>query len=52
MIKGLDLIAGIKPNAVLADRAYDADRLMDAILGAGAENGHPAKAPSQASTRL
>jgi len=37
MAKGLDLIDGIKPEAVLADRAYDADRLMDAILDAGAE---------------
>lgn len=37
MVKGLDLIDGIKPEAVLADRAYDADRLMDAILDASAE---------------
>lgn len=37
MAKALDLIDGIKPDAVLADRAYDADRLMDAILDAGAE---------------
>ncbi len=37
MAKALDLIDGIKPGAVLADRAYDADRLMDAILDAGAE---------------
>ena len=32
-----DLIAGFHPNYVMADRAYDADRLMDAILDAGAE---------------
>ena len=31
MAKALDLIYGIKPEAVLADRAYDADRLMDVI---------------------
>ena len=37
MAKGLDLVDGIKPGAVLADRAYDADRLMDAILDANAE---------------
>jgi putative transposase len=37
MVKGLDLIDGVKPEAVLADRAYDADRLMDAILDVGAE---------------
>lgn len=37
MAKALDLIDGIKLGAVLADRAYDADRLMDAILDAGAE---------------
>jgi putative transposase len=37
MARGLDLIDGIKPGAVLADRAYDADRLMDATLDAGAE---------------
>jgi putative transposase len=37
MARALDLINGIKPDAVLADRAYDADRLMDAILDVGAE---------------
>ena len=37
MVKALDLVEGIKPAAVLADRAYDADRLMDAILDTGAE---------------
>ena len=37
MAKALDLIDGIKPDAVLADRAYDADRLVDAILDAGVE---------------
>ena len=37
MAKALDLIGDIKPSAVLADRAYDADRLMDAVLDAGAE---------------
>jgi len=37
MVKALDLIDGTKPGAVLADRAYDADRLMDAILDAGAD---------------
>ena len=35
--KARDLVEGIKPAAVLADRAYDADRLMDAVLDAGAE---------------
>ena len=37
MAKAFDLVDGVKPSAVLADRAYDADRLMDAILDAGAE---------------
>ena len=37
MARALDLVDGIKPDAVLADRAYDADRLMDVILDAGAE---------------
>lgn len=37
MTKALDLIDGIKADAVLADRAYDADRLMDAVLDAGAK---------------
>ena len=37
MVKSFDLVDGIKPGAVLADRAYDADRLMDVILDAGAE---------------
>lgn len=32
-----DLIKGYSPGAVLADRAYDADRFHDAILEAGAE---------------
>jgi putative transposase len=36
-VKALDLIDAIKPCAVLADRAHDADRLMDAIPDAGAE---------------
>jgi putative transposase len=31
------LIVGFHPNYVTADRAYDADGLMDAILEAGAE---------------
>lgn len=31
------LIHGFKPRHVLADRAYDADHLMDRILDAGAE---------------
>lgn len=30
------LIAGLSPGHVLADKAYDADRLHDAILEAGA----------------
>lgn len=37
MAKAFDLLDGIKPGAVLADRAYDADRLMDAILDADTE---------------
>ena len=37
MAKALDLVDGIKPEAVLADRAYDADRLTDTIWYAGAE---------------
>ena len=37
MAKAFDLIEGLKPEAVLADRAYDADHLMDVILDAGAE---------------
>ena len=37
MAKAHALIDAIKPGAVLADRAYDADRLMDAILDAKAE---------------
>jgi putative transposase len=32
-----DLIDGFTPDAVIADRAYDADHLHDAILEAGAE---------------
>jgi transposase len=32
-----DLIAGFHPNNVMADRAYDADSLTDAILDASAE---------------
>jgi putative transposase len=31
-----DLIEGLSPGHVLADRAYDADRFHDAILEAGA----------------
>lgn len=37
MAKTLELIVGIKPKAVLADKAYDADRSMDAILDMDAE---------------
>ena len=37
MAKARDLIDGIKPDAVLVDRAYDADRFMDAVLDVGAE---------------
>jgi transposase len=32
-----DLIAGFHPNYVMADRAYDADSLMDAILDSSAD---------------
>jgi len=31
-----DLIKGLKPDYVLADRAYDVDRFHDAILEVGA----------------
>lgn len=37
MRRAQDLIEGYTPGAVLADRAYDADRFHDAILEAGAE---------------
>ena len=37
IVKAQDLVDGIKPGAVLADRAYNADRLMDVILDVGAE---------------
>ena len=40
-----DLIAGFHPNYVMADRAYDADSLMDAILDAGAEPVIPPRRP-------
>jgi transposase len=43
MAKAFDLIEGLKTDAVLADRAYDADRLMDAILDAGTEPVIPPK---------
>jgi putative transposase len=32
-----DLVDGLAPEAVIADRAYDADHLHDAILEVGAE---------------
>jgi len=34
--RGEDLIDGLSPGHVLADKAYDADRFHDAILEAGA----------------
>jgi transposase len=37
MKRAYDLIAGYRPAYVLADRAYDTDRLMDVILNAGAQ---------------
>ena len=37
MARAHALIAGHTPKAVMADRAYDADHLHDAILEAGAE---------------
>lgn len=37
MKKAYVLIDGYRPDYVLADRAYDADGLMDPILDAGAE---------------
>jgi len=37
MARAHDLIAGCTAEAVIADRAYDADHLHDAILEAGAE---------------
>ena len=52
MAKGLDLVDGIKPGAVLADRAYDADRLMDAHPRCQRRAGHPAKTSSETPARL
>ena len=37
MKQACQMIAGFKPNYVLADRAYDADSLMDAIFDSGAK---------------
>lgn len=37
MAPACDLIRGLKANQVLADRAYDADRLYDLILDQGGE---------------
>jgi len=37
MARAHDLIEGCRAEAVIADRAYDADHLHDAILEAGAE---------------
>ena len=39
-----DLIAGLNPQVVIADRGYDADHLHQAIRDAGAEPVIPAKA--------
>lgn len=36
IVRAADLIAGLQPGYVLADRAYDADHFHDAILDAGA----------------
>ena len=36
MKQARELIAGFQPNHVLADRAYDADALMDAVYDSGA----------------
>ena len=43
MRRAQDLIQGYSPGAVLADRAYDADRFHYAILEAGAEPVIPPK---------
>lgn len=37
MAPACDLIRGLKANQVLADRAYDADRLYDLILDQGGD---------------
>lgn len=37
MKQASEMIAGFKPDYVLADRAYDADRFMDQIYEAGAQ---------------
>lgn len=36
MIYGRDLLDGLKPTYVIADRAYDAEHFHDTILDAGA----------------
>lgn len=36
IVRAHELIAGLEPDHVLADRAYDADHFHDAILEAGA----------------
>ncbi len=36
IVRGGELIAGLEPDHVLADRAYDADHFHDAVLEAGA----------------
>ena len=37
MARAHELIAGVRATAVIGDRAYDADRLHDAVLESGAE---------------
>ena len=37
------LLENIDPDAFLADKAYDADRLIDRLIQRGITPGHPAK---------
>ena len=43
-----ELIGGLKPKAVIADKGYDADHLHQAICDAGAEPVIPAKSNRKA----
>ena len=41
--RGHELIDGLEPGAVIADKGYDADHLRQAVLDAGAEPVIPAR---------
>lgn len=46
--RGHELIDGFEPDAVIADKGYDADHLGEAILDAGAEPVIPSRSNRQA----